>query len=214
MHTEDHHKEPLAKSMRSSKHEQLEAQAVNDHILFYGNTSMLRELELTNCDMPWYSPTLGGLTTLRLSNLATSVQLTMAELRVVLDHSPDLVQFHLENVLRSGPPGFTCQDSKKLHLPSLARLLITAPFSEILTLLPYVEIPLTTQVKLKCCQITPLRADDFIPFCSFLSQRFGGSTNKATSFIPIRSLFIESVDKADGLRFQDIRTGCPRPVQR
>ena len=185
--------EPRGESLDSSKHKQ--AQAVNEHILFNGDTPMLRELELINCDMPWYSPTLGGLTTLQLSNLATSVQLTMAELRVLLDCSPDLVQLHLENALRSGASSSTCQDSKKLHLPSLARLLITAPFSEILALLSYVEIPLTAQVRLKCRQRTHPRADDFIPFCSFLSEWFGASTNKATSFIPVRSICIENVDE-------------------
>jgi hypothetical protein len=184
---------PLDNSMDSSKHKK--AQAVNDHIIFNGDTPMLRELELTNCDMPWHSPTLGGLTALRLSNLATSVQLTMAELRVVLDHSPDLVQLHLENALRSGPPGFTYPDSKKLHLLSLARLHITAPFSEILTLLSYVEIPFMTQVRLECRQTTYPHADDFVPFCSILSQWFGASTNKATSFIPIRSICIGKVNR-------------------
>ena len=106
--------------------------------------------------------------------------------RVILERSPDLVQLHLENALRSG--GNFYQDCEKLHLPSLVRLSITAPVSEITTLLSYVDIPLMAQVRLRCQQSNRSRADDFIPFCTFLSQWFGTST----SFIPIRSSGIEN----------------------
>ena len=197
--------ETLGKSMDSSKQEQ----AQNDHILFNGDTPMLRELGLTNYDMPWYSPSLGGLTTLQLCNLATSVQLTMTELRAVLDRSPHLVELDLENALRSGLSSSTYQDSEKLHLSSLTRLLITAPFPEILTFLSYVKVPSTTQVRLACHQRTHPRADDFIPFCSFLSQWFRAPTNKATPFTPIRSIFIEGAESRMRFVFGTLENVAP-----
>ncbi|KAF8551987.1 hypothetical protein OG21DRAFT_1444288 [Imleria badia] len=175
----------------SGKHEP--AEAVNDYVLFNGYTPMLRELELTNYSIPWWP---GGLTNLRLRNLATPARLTMAELRVILARSPDLIQLHLENALRRSGRN-SCQDCEKLHLPSLTRLSITAPFSEIIALLSCVDIPLAAQLRLQCQQINHLPADDFIPFCTFLSQWFGAST----SFIPIHSLCITSSDDMKEMRF-------------
>jgi len=137
-----------------------QAQAVNDYYFFNGNTLILHELGLANYNVPWCSPTLGGLSTLWLCNLASSIQLTITELRTVLGWTLDLVQLHLENVLRSSPTGSSSHDSEKLHLPSLVHLLITAPFSGIHTLSSYVEIPSMVQVRLTCQRGTRTRADD------------------------------------------------------
>ena len=113
-----------------------------------------------------YSPTIGGLRILRLHNLSTSAQLTVAELGVILDRSPDLGELALQFTLCSGPPSSSCE---KVNLLFLDRLLITAPPSEVFTLLSNVEIPSTTQVRLQCLQKTRPRANDFTPFCSFLA---------------------------------------------
>ena len=174
-------------AMGSGKDKQ--AQEISNQILFNGDTPCLRELDFQCYHTPWYSPTIGGLTILRLHKLATSVRLTMAELMVILEHSPDLVELDLKDALLSGPTS-SCQNSKKVRLPFLVRLLITAPLSEVFTFLSYVEIPSTTRARLDCYQNTLPHPDEFVPFYSFLSHWFATSVDKDTSSIPIRGIWI------------------------
>lgn len=199
---------PLDRSVDSGKRRRKQpVQAVDDHILFNRDTPMLRELELTNFGMPWCSLTLDGLTTLRLCNLAASARLTIVELKTILCRMPDLVKLHLENALRRGPSGSRCQDSEKLCLPSLARLFIRAPLLEIVSILSYVELPPTTQVRLGCHQKTPPSGDDFILFISLLSQWFGASTHTTTS-LPIRAIAIERCRNRMHFVFSALKYDC------
>ncbi|KAG8221347.1 hypothetical protein J3R82DRAFT_1517 [Butyriboletus roseoflavus] len=145
-----------------------QAHADNNHVLFNGNTPIL---DLTNYGMPWCSFAPSRLTGLRVRNLAAPIQLTMAELKIVLGHMPDPIQLHLENALRSGPPSSPCQDSEKLHLRSLSRLRIRAPLSDIVSILCYVEISSTTEVRSGCHQKTRPGADDFVLLCSLSVAR-------------------------------------------
>ena len=159
--------------------------AVGPHTLFNGDTPALRELHLSDYVTSWCSPTLSGLTVLRLRDLHYSVRPTIAELRVILSRMPDLERLYLENAIRGGLYDPAALDAEKVHLPRLAHFLITAPFSRLLWFLSSIDIPATTQVRLGCRLETNLNADDFAPFYAFLSRRFGNSENEAR---PIRSM--------------------------
>ncbi|KAI9462716.1 hypothetical protein HD554DRAFT_1441745 [Boletus coccyginus] len=154
--------------------------AVGSHTLFNGDTPALRELHLSDYVTSWCSPTLSGLTVLRLRDLHYSVRPTIAELSAILNRMPGLEQLYLENAIRGGLYDPAALDGEKVHLPRLAHFLITAPFSRLVWFLSSIDIPATAQVRLGCRLETNLNADNFAPFYTFLSRRFGNSENKAT----------------------------------
>ncbi|KIJ65672.1 hypothetical protein HYDPIDRAFT_110816 [Hydnomerulius pinastri MD-312] len=162
--------------------------------LFNGEAPALRKLELYNCHVPWTSPILSGLTNLRLRQLASTCQPTIAELRSVLRRMPRLVDLHLENALPSNSvPSTYDTDSEILELPHLSRLSLIASVSAIVALLSNLHIPLTTDVRLQCTR----RASDcsHSDLYSLLAKRFSPDTRRNQPYVPppvIQTLNIES----------------------
>ncbi|KAF8437140.1 hypothetical protein L210DRAFT_3546966 [Boletus edulis BED1] len=146
-------------------------------VLLGGDTPALRTVELTNCPVPWHSLKLTGLTTLRLNSLSPLFQQNVAEFLTTLSCMQDLTHLYLEDALASAS-GFLSSaafhTSRKINLPHLSHLLITAPLSTITALLSCVNIPLTTRINLNLNRSTEPHSstfDDYTPFCSLLAQR-------------------------------------------
>lgn len=171
--------------------------------LFDGHTPALRKLELINYAFPLTFPTLRGVTSLRLRDLGTSFQPTLAELKVALGRMQDLVHLHLENALpsaRGNSIGLSFEDSEKLSFPQLSRLSIVAPFTTVVLLLSCFDIPLKTEVRLRCC--FEADAEDHTPIYPLLAKRFIASKNQAFALVPIiRTAFIEAASATVGFIF-------------
>ena len=162
--------------------------------LFDGTTPSLRKLELINYAFPLTSPTLRGLTLLRLRDLGTSFQPTLAELMGALSRMRGLAHLHLENALpsaHSNATGQSFEDLEKLTFPQLSRLSIVAPFSTVVMLLSCVDLPIQTEVRLRCCFETSI--EDYTPIYPLLAKRFIASKHQGFTLVPIvRTCFIET----------------------
>ncbi|KAF8449023.1 hypothetical protein L210DRAFT_3523733 [Boletus edulis BED1] len=171
--------------------------------LFDGHTPALRELELINYAFPLTSPTLRGLTSLRLRDLGTSFQPTLPSLMVALSRMQDLAHLHLENALpsaRTNSIDHSFQNSEKLSFPKLSRLSIVAPFTAVVLLLSCFHIPLKAEVRLRCCFETDV--EDHTPIYPLLAKRFIASRDQAIALAPIiRTSFIETASATVGFIF-------------
>ncbi|KAF8141611.1 hypothetical protein EV363DRAFT_1308580, partial [Boletus edulis] len=171
--------------------------------LFDGHTPALRELELINYAFPLTSPTLRGLTSLRLRDLGTSFQPTLPSLMVALSRMQDLAHLHLENALpsaRTNSIDHSFQNSEKLSFPKLSRLSIVAPFTAVVLLLSCFNIPLKAEVRLRCCFETDV--EDHTPIYPLLAKRFIASRDQAIALAPIiRTSFIETASATVGFIF-------------
>ena len=172
-------------------------------VLFDGYMPALRKLELINYAFPLTSPTLCGLTSLRLRDLGTSFQPTLASLKVALSRMQDLAHLHLENAL----PGVgansidqSVENSEMLSFPKLSRLSIVAPFTTVVLLLSCFDIPLKTEVRLRCC--FEAHAEDHTPIYPLLAKRFIASKDHAFALVPsIRTSFVETASATVGFIF-------------
>jgi hypothetical protein len=165
-------------------------------VLFSGDTPALRTLELTHCPVPLHSFKLIGLTTLSLHRVPVRFQQNMVEFLATLSCMPHLKRLYLKDALASAA-GFLSSSafntSKKIDLPHLSRLLTAAPLSTVIALLARVNIPLKTEVRLKCkSEHDSSPVDYYGQLSSLLVQRFSTSEDQALSSPTIRSLVIES----------------------
>lgn len=171
--------------------------------LFNGYTPALRKLELINYAFPLTSSVFCGLTSLRLRDLGTSFQPTLAELKVALGRMQRLLHLHLENALpsaRGDSVGQFSEHSEKLSFPRLSRLSIVAPFTTVVMLLSCFDIPLKTEVRLRCCYEAD--SGDHTPIYPLLAKRFIASKDQAFAFVPIiRTAFIETASATVGFVF-------------
>ena len=166
-------------------------------VLFDGDTPALRTLELTGCSVPWYSFTLGGLTTLSLNNVPVPFQQDTVEFLATLGRMQNLEHLYLNNSLASAA-GFLSSMAlhtfQEVNLPHLSRLLIAAPLSTVIPLLSRINIPLKTEVRLECHFERDFSLDDYTPLSSLLAQRFSIFRDQALSSPTIRSLGIQSAE--------------------
>lgn len=180
--------------------------------LFDGDTPALRELALINYAFPLISPTLCGLTSLRLRDLGTSFQPTLADLKVALSHMQDLAHLHLENALPSAlgnSAGQSFEGSEKLTFPQLSRLSIVAPFSTVILLLSHFDLPVKTEVRLRCC--FEAGGEDYTPIYPLLAKRFIASNDQAFALAPIiRTCFIETASATVGFIFSTAKRDSGR----
>ena len=171
--------------------------------LFDKYTPVLRKLELTNYAFPLTCPTLRGVTSLRLRDLGTSFRPTLAELKVALGRMQNLAHLHLENALPSARGNSISQsfeDSERLSFPHLSRLSIVAPFTTVVLLLSCFDIPLKTEVRLRCCYEAD--AEDHTPIYPLLAKRFIASKDQAFDLVPIiRTAFVEAASATVGFIF-------------
>ena len=170
--------------------------------LFQGDIPALRKLELTNYAVPLSSLTLCRLTTLRLRDLGASCQLTLAELQVALSRMQNLAHLHLENALPSairGPTGWSFEGPDKLSFPRLSRLSVVAPFSTVVLLLSCLDIPLKTDVRLRCCFEAGL--DDRTQLYPLLAKRFTAFQGQASLVPTLRTCFIATSFASVGFVF-------------
>ncbi|KAF8552418.1 hypothetical protein OG21DRAFT_128585 [Imleria badia] len=172
-------------------------------VLFDGHTPALRKLELINYAFPLISPTLRGLTSLRLRDLGTSFQPTLVSLKVALSRMQDLAHLHLENALPSARVDSieeSLENSEMLSFRKLSRLSIVAPFTTVVLLLSCFDIPLKTEVRLRCC--FEAHAKDHTPIYPLLAKRFIASNDQAFSLVPIiRTSFVETASATVGFIF-------------
>lgn len=196
---------PLLQTLQISveKSNYLGENALVSGVLFDGYTPALRKLELVNYAFPLTSPALRGLTTLRLRDLGASFQPTLASLMTALSRMQDLAHLYLENALpsaRTSPINQSFKDPQQLSFPNLSRLSIVAPFTTVVLLLSCLDIPLKTQVRLRCC-FEP-HAEDHSPIYPLLAKRFAASKDQAFTSVPIvRTSFIETASAAVGFIF-------------
>ncbi|KAH0838760.1 hypothetical protein J3R83DRAFT_7135 [Lanmaoa asiatica] len=184
------------------------SQAISPHVLFNGDTPALRELHLKDYLISWCSPTLSGLTVLRLRDLHYSVRPTIAELRLVLSRMPDLAQLHLDNAIRGGLRDPARLDAEQVHLPRLAYLWVVAPFSRIVRFLSCIDIPVKTRVRLGCRLETHPDWNDYAAFYGILSQRFSNPENEATSVAPIRTMIMDNASQHMFIIFSKSERPC------
>lgn len=196
---------PLLQSLRVSveRSNYLSEPALVTGTLFDGDTPSLRKLELMNYPFPLTSPTLRGLTFLRLRDLGTSYQPTLVDLKVALSRMQDLAYLHLENALpsaRGNSTGQSFEDSEKLSFPQLARLSIVAPSSTVVLLLSCFDLPMQTEVRLRCC--FEAGTEDYTPIYPLLAKRFIASDYQGFTLAPfIRTSFIETTSATVGFIF-------------
>ena len=115
----------------------------------------------------------------------------MVEFLATLSYMPDLTRLYLEDALASAAGYLSSSAFKKINLPHLSRLLIVAPLSTVITLLSCVNIPLKTEVRLRCDSEHDSSPDDYTLLSLVLAQRFGTSKDQARPSPTIRSLVAE-----------------------
>lgn len=181
-------------------------------VLFDGYTPALRKLELINYAFPLTSPTLCGITSLRLRDLGASFQPTLASLMIALSRMQDLAHLYLENALPSARTSSVDQsfgNSGKISFPKLSRLSIVAPFTTVVLLLSCFDIPLTTEVRLRCC--FEADAEDHTPIHPVLAKRFIASNDQTLALVPtIRTCFIETASATVGFIFSTAKRDSGR----
>ena len=155
-----------------------------------GDTLPLRILRLASVELPWYSFNLSRVTTLFLS-LALPSQLNMMEFLTTLSRMQALTILHLEYSLPSdcgllSDGAFNI--SSKVSLPCLACLLVQATFSEVVTLLSCINIPLETRLWIGIMAEDGAYLDDYVQILPVLAQRFNHSEDLSSSSATIRSL--------------------------
>ena len=122
-------------------------------VLFDGDTPALRTLQLYNFPVAWYSFKLSSLTTLNLCHLPARFQQNTGELLATLRCMQDLIHLYLHNALASAADFLSStafHTFQKFNLPHLSCLSLGAPFSTAAALLSCANIPLKTEVGLKC----------------------------------------------------------------
>ena len=158
-------------------------------VLFSGDTRP------THCPVPLHSFKLSGFTTLSLHHVPVRFQQSMVELLATLSCMPHLKRLYLKEALATAA-GFLSSSafniSQKINLPHLSRLLTAAPLSTVIALLSCVNIPLKTDVRLKCDSEHDSSLVDYALLSSLLAQRFSTSEAQSLSSPTIRSLIIES----------------------
>ena len=162
-------------------------------VLFDGDTPALRTLQLYNFPVAWYSFKLSSLTTLNLCHLPARFQQNTGELLATLRCMQDLIHLYLHNALASAADFLSStafHTFQKFNLPHLSCLSLGAPFSTAAALLSCANIPLKTEVGLKCRPENDSSLDDSALLCSLLAKRFNTSDHQSPSSA-IRSLVFE-----------------------
>ncbi|KAF8550384.1 hypothetical protein OG21DRAFT_1487807 [Imleria badia] len=177
-----------------------------------GDTPALHTLELTRCRVPWCLFRLGGLTTLGLHGVPALFLQDMEELLAILSCMQDLTNLYLDRALASAV-GFLRSTAsytpQKVNLPCLSRLLVTAPLSTVIAVLSYVDIPLKTEVRLRCHFEDGPSLDHYASLSSLLAQRFNMSDDDQAPFSPtIRSLVIGTGCGNSSLRLSGSEHDC------
>ncbi|KAF9232495.1 hypothetical protein BU15DRAFT_81182 [Melanogaster broomeanus] len=150
--------------------------------LFSRETPALRTLELYRCHVPWSSPIFTALTTLRLRDIASSSQPTIAEILAMLRHMPDLAHLYLENALPSAQDNLHSRHS----LPSEC-------FD-----LPHLSL---------CCR-RDVFTGSYTPLYPLLERRFNTASNVGPV---IRTLNIKTTSRDVGFVLSSSERDCDVP---
>ncbi|KAF8559426.1 hypothetical protein OG21DRAFT_734614 [Imleria badia] len=182
--------------------------------LFNGDTPALRTLELSYCSLPWYSFKLGGLTILNLDRVHVRFRQSMGEFLTTLSCMQDLNHLYLDTALGSAA-GFLSSAAfktfRKFNLPCLSRLWVVAPLSTVIALLSCVNIPLKTEVRLRCYPESGPSPNDYAPLPSLLARRFDMSDDQVPVNPKIHSLVVASTTlwgNGNGLEFCGSEWDC------
>ncbi|KAF9232499.1 hypothetical protein BU15DRAFT_81186 [Melanogaster broomeanus] len=178
--------------------------------LFNRDTPALRTLELYRCHISWCSPTLTGLTILRLRDIASSSQPTVTELLAMLRHMPDLAHLYLENALSGAEHILASQHyllSECVDLPQLLRLAIIAPFSAVVVFLSNVTVPSKTELRI-CCRHDTKFTETHTPLYPLLEQRFNTTSDVGPM---IRTLNMKTTEPDVGIVLSTSERDCDVP---
>ena len=149
---------------------------------------------ITGCRVPLHSFKLSGLATLRLHDIPVRFQQSTMGFLASLSCMRDLKYLYLEGALASAAgslPSSAFNTSQKINLPHLSRLLIITPLSMVVALLSCVNIPLKTEVRLRCNDEHNSSPVEYALLRLALAQRFSMSEDQAPSSSAICSLVIE-----------------------
>ncbi|KAF9241060.1 hypothetical protein BU15DRAFT_73544 [Melanogaster broomeanus] len=178
--------------------------------LFNRDTPALRTLELYRCHISWCSPTLTGLTILRLRDIASSSQPTVTELLAMLRHMLDLAHLYLENALSGAEHILASQHyllSECVDLPQLLRLAIIAPFSAVVVFLSNVTVPSKTELRI-CCRHDTKFTETYTPLYPLLEQRFNTTSDVGPV---IRTLNMKTTEPDVGIVLSTSERDCDVP---
>ena len=177
--------------------------------LFGDDTSQLRRLELTDCDINWASPLLRGLTHLKLHK--TSIYTSRPSTALFLDvlrQLPALRSLDLQDVLPNGSSVVSQQ--RIVILPPLKYLNISGSVAECSNALRHLSLSSSAVVKLTCQRMTA--SSDLSNILTFISGLWGTIPRAGKQHCcPIRSLMIKiDNNTSGGLGLQTWPTQLPK----
>lgn len=159
-------------------------------VIFSQTTPKLRSLDLSRVDIAWHNLTLTRITSLRLLSMPRPH--TMSQLSSILSQMPRLMDLELEDVLPWLSSPLQDPHAEKIVLPCLSRLSIMATIPDTVHFLSHLDIPLSTEIRLKCvfgghASLSQLLSYVQEKFNTNGDQRSEGSTPKQS----IRSINID-----------------------
>ena len=165
--------------------------------LFSDDSSQLRRLELTHCNLDWTSHLLKGLTHLKVHNTAPGTRPSMHLFLDVLDQLPTLTVLDLDDALPHVADGSsTAPYQRNVKLLSLTNLRLAGSYSDCSNVLRHLSVPSSATLKLYC-QSTVVSDADLSSILTFVSGLWEPtpivSSPAKPHKCPIRSLKIQCV---------------------
>ena len=180
--------------------------------LFGDDTSQLRRLELTDCDLNWASPLLRGLTHLKLHK--TSIYTSRPSTALFLDvlrQLPALRSLDLQDVLPEVRDGSSFASRQRIViLPPLKYLNISGSVAECSNALRHLSLSSSAVVKITCQRMTG--SSDLSNILTFISGLWGAIPRAGKQHCcPIRSLMVKIDNNTSrGLGLQTWPTQLPK----
>ena len=118
--------------------------------LFSDDSSQLRRLELTHCNLDWTSHLLKGLTHLKVHNTAPGTRPSMHLFLDVLEQLPTLTVLDLDNALPHVGDGSSVSYQRNVKLRSLTNLHLAGSDSDCSNALRHLSVSSSATLKLSC----------------------------------------------------------------
>ena len=162
--------------------------------LFSDDSSQLRRLELTHCNLDWTSHLLKGLTHLKVHNTAPGTRPSMHLFLDVLEQLPALTVLDLDNALPHVGDSSLVSYQRNVKLRSLTNLHLAGSDSDCSNALRHLSVSSSATLKLSC-RSTVVSDADFSSILTFVSGLWEPtaimSSAEKPHRCPIRSLKIQ-----------------------